>query len=151
MACNASIGCGSTSSITSEKSLPSMPPVWKPRASAPANGPRPTARMKMSAQKSSGMERRRLSPRVLPQNRVARRNFVLDATCRSASLATPWRTVRPERMLSGRAMSTANSVPMRDKASVSTPLHKVVRRKFADKSGGNSPATKRPIWRHASL
>jgi hypothetical protein len=150
VAWSASMGCGSTSSITSEKSLPRTPPVWKPSASAPANGPRPTAKMKMRAQKSSGMERSRLSPSVLPQNGIARSKRVLGEGRLSSSAQTPPRTVRPERMPSGRAMSTANTVPMRDSASVSTPLQNVARRNFGDRSGGNIPPTKLPIWSQAS-
>lgn len=145
VACSASMGCGLTSSITSEKSLPRTPPVWKPSASTPANGPRPTARMKMSAQKSSGIERSRLSPSVLPQKGIARSRRVRGEARLSASAKTPPRTVRPERMPSGNAMTTAKAVPMRDNASVSTPLHNVLRRNVDDRSGGNIPATKLPI------
>lgn len=144
------MGCGLTSSITSEKSLPRTPPVWKPNASAPANGPSPTARIKISAQNSSGMERSKLSPKVLPQYGMARSRRALGLSLLSPAASMPPSTVRLEMIPSGKAIHTAKTVPMRDRAMVSTPLQRVLRMNLQERSGGKRPLTKVAIWCHAS-
>src|SRR5688572_25713671 len=94
VAASASTGPGSIFSSASAYRRPRMPPKLTPSASAPGNGPRPTAATKNTAQISSEMLRSRLSTAMAALRSIAERT-----------------TLRAAHKPSGRPMKSAITLP----------------------------------------
>ncbi|MNZ77404.1 hypothetical protein D3C78_959430 [compost metagenome] len=126
VACSASIGPWSISSILSAKNLPSMPTPCSARARTPGNGPRPTAETNTRARISSLILRMTLSNCRVPA-------YTQRLRCR----------LRAARNARGMAKTIPSNVPHKAICKVSTAgCHK--RGKML-RSGGIERARKSPI------